>query len=334
MATEVLEVSARDRRQDASPRSLHRPKTVSTAKAPGYQVAGNNTSALSPVTHHSLLHIGVKSASVLCIRLLGPPSGRTLLTGCLSFARIRLVDCSGDQIRKMSPLVQNGPDPVVDKDIFTLDYLRSKMQKRHVPLKALILDQTVISGIGNWVADESLYHARLHPEQYCNEFSDEETKRLHDSIKYVCQTSCDLLADSDRFPEDWLFKHRWGKGKKTASVLPNGEKLAFITVGGRTSCYAPALQKKTGHVAPGIKEELLEADKEPSKPKARKSQAHESDDGEEQPPRKKNKVKQEDMRSATRPPGSRSANKLNGTPLKTEKEEDTGKRRSARLRKT
>ncbi|KAK7747539.1 hypothetical protein SLS53_001794 [Cytospora paraplurivora] len=257
---------------------------------------------------------------------------RVVFTDPRRFGRIRLVDCPGDQIRKMSPLVQNGPDPVVDKEIFTLEYLRSKMQKRHVPLKAFILDQTVISGIGNWVADESLYHARLHPEQYCNEFSDEEIKRLHDSIKYVCQTACDLLADSDQFPEDWLFKHRWGKGKKTANVLPNGEKLAFITVGGRTSCYAPALQKKTGHVAPGIKEELLDADEEPKKPKARKSQAHESDAGEESQPRKKNKVKQQNIESEKKPPGSRSANKMNGTPLKTE-EEDTGKRRSARLRK-
>lgn len=59
------------------------------------------------------------------------------------------------------------------------------MQNRHKPIKALILDQAIISGIGNWVADESLYHARLHPEQYCNEFSDEEIKRLYDSIRYV-----------------------------------------------------------------------------------------------------------------------------------------------------
>lgn len=107
----------------------------------------------------------------------------------IRFGRIRLVDCPGAEIRQNSPLVENGPDPVVDKDVFTEDYLKTIMRKRHVPVKALILDQSVISGVGNWVADESLYHAKLHPEQYCNEFSDEEMKRLHESIRYVCQTA-------------------------------------------------------------------------------------------------------------------------------------------------
>lgn len=183
---------------------------------------------------------------------------RIAFTDPRRFGRIRLVDCPGDQIRQNSPLVENGPDPVVDKNVFTEDYLRAKMRKRHVPVKALILDQAVISGVGNWVADESLYQAKLHPEQYCNEFSDEEINRLHEAIRYVCQTAIDLLGDSDQFPDHWLFNHRWGKGKKQASVLPNGEKLAFISVGGRTSCYAPAVQKKTGNTVPGVKEEVLE----------------------------------------------------------------------------
>lgn len=67
---------------------------------------------------------------------------------------------------------------------------------------------------------------------------------------YVCQTAVDLLADSSKFPEEWLFKHRWGKGKKdSVSTLPNGAKITFLTVGGRTSCVVPSVQKKTGAVA-------------------------------------------------------------------------------------
>lgn len=266
------------------------------------------------------------------------------------FGRVRLVDCPGDEIRKTSPLVENGPDPVVDKDVFTEQYLKDKMRKKHVPLKAFILDQAMISGIGNWVADESLYQARLHPEQYCDDFTDEEIKRLHDSITNVCQTACDLLADSDQFPDDWLFNHRWGKGKKTSSALPNGEKLAFITVGGRTSCYAPSLQKKTGLVAPGIKEEPLEngdSEEKPKKSKAKKPKAQESDEGEkpakktkarkaqaetaddndDQRPRKKNKVKNDDVKKEPSTSKSKSKNKTSGSAA----ENDTGRRRSARL---
>ncbi|OHE94261.1 formamidopyrimidine-DNA glycosylase domain-containing protein [Colletotrichum orchidophilum] len=188
----------------------------------------------------------------------GTPKVSAAFTDPRRFGRIRLVDCPGQDIRNHSPLKENGPDPVVDVDIFTEDYLTQKMQSRHVPVKALLLDQSHISGIGNWVADEVLYQSRLHPEQYCDTFDEGEMKRLYEAVRYVCQTAVDKLGDSDEFPDDWLFNYRWGKGSKgAASELPNGEKLAFITVGGRTSCYAPARQKKTGQVVPSAKEEPM-----------------------------------------------------------------------------
>lgn len=101
-----------------------------------------------------------------------------------------------------------------------------------------------------------MYHARLHPEQYSDTFSKAQLKQLHTSILHVCQTVVDLLGESTKFPEDWLFNHRWGKGKKDApGTLPNGAKITFLTVGGRTSCVVPSVQKKTGVVAGDVKEE-------------------------------------------------------------------------------
>ncbi|CAI6098078.1 unnamed protein product [Clonostachys chloroleuca] len=236
----------------------------------------------------------------------GDPEVEVAFTDARRFGRVRLVDCPGDDIRKHSPLVENGPDPVIDKDRFTEEYLQKKMKTRHVPIKALLLDQTMISGIGNWVADETLYQAKIHPEQYCDDFNDEEISTLYQNIRYVCQTAVDKLGDSDEFPDHWLFNYRWGKGAKdTATKLPNGEKLAFITVGGRTSCYAPGVQKKTGCVAPGMKEETVEsAKKDPPKkgsvkkeaPKPRKpsrkapqkiKDEEQSDESDTEPPKKK-----------------------------------------------
>lgn len=76
---------------------------------------------------------------------------------------------------------------------------------------------------------------------------------------YICQTAVDLLADSSKFPDDWLFNHRWGKGKKDApTTLPNGAKITHLTVGGRTSCVVPSVQKKTGAVAGDLKKEEKE----------------------------------------------------------------------------
>jgi len=111
-----------------------------------------------------------------------------------------------------------------------------------------------------------MYHAKLHPEQYSHTFTPAQLKQLHKSILYVCQTAVDVLADSSKFPDEWLFNHRWGKGKKDApATLPNGEKIAFLTVGGRTSCICPGIQKKTGAVAGNVKKEAVDADSDSEK---------------------------------------------------------------------
>jgi formamidopyrimidine-DNA glycosylase len=198
------------------------------------------------------------------------------------FARIRLVDCDAKDLRKTSPLVENGPDPV-----------KAKCKSKKVPIKAMLLDQAVISGIGNWVGDEIMYDAKMHPEQYCNTLSDEQISQLHKSIHYVCGTAVDLLADSEQFPDTWLFKHRWGKGKKDASnTLPNGHKIAFLTVGGRTSAVIPALQKKTGPVAKEM-DEAVEEEKPKKAAKKRKAEVEveEVEEEEDATPKPKSKKK-------------------------------------------
>ncbi len=79
------------------------------------------------------------------------PKIEAAFTDARRFARVRLVDCAAEDIRKTTPLKENGPDPVIDKDILTEEWLVEKMKKRHVPVKAFMLDQANISGIGNWV---------------------------------------------------------------------------------------------------------------------------------------------------------------------------------------
>ncbi|KAL8843440.1 MAG: hypothetical protein Q9176_002053 [Flavoplaca citrina] len=218
------------------------------------------------------------------------------------FGRIRLVDCAAEEMRNVSPLKENGPDPVADKDILTEEWLVQKLQSKHVPVKALLLDQANISGIGNWVGDELLYNAKIHPEQYSNTLSPAQMKQLHESIHYVCSTAVELLAESDRFPEEWLFKHRWAKGKKDAPQrLPNGAKIKFVTVGGRTSAIVPSVQKKTGEVAADVKErdseeeengaeeDEVEEQKPKSKPKRKAQEDGEEDDQKPASKKKSNK---------------------------------------------
>lgn len=62
-------------------------------------------------------------------------------------ARIRLVECEEAEIRNQSPLKENGPDPVVDKEKFTVEFLQGLLRRKRVPVKALLLDQANISGM-------------------------------------------------------------------------------------------------------------------------------------------------------------------------------------------
>ncbi|KAL4892146.1 Formamidopyrimidine-DNA glycosylase N-terminal domain-containing protein [Aspergillus ambiguus] len=247
----------------------------------------------------------------------GEPKTEAAFVDFRRLSRIRLVDCPAEEIRKHTPLKENGPDPVVDKDIVTETWLADKLRSKKVPIKALLLDQANISGIGNWMGDEILYHAKIHPEQYSNTLGDDQIKELNSAIHYVCSTSVDLLADSEKFPEHWLFKHRWSKGKKNStSALPNGEKITFITVGGRTSAVVPSVQKKTGPVAKDIEGNDSNGANGDSKRKRAPAPKEESD--EERKP-KKTSGKQQTKRTTT--------------PVKNEKEDATGQRRSMRNQK-
>lgn len=250
------------------------------------------------------------------------------------FARIRLVDCPAAEIRKNTPLKENGPDPVIDKDVVTLEWLREKCKAKKVPIKAMLLDQANISGIGNWVGDEVMYNAKMHPEQYANTLSDEQIKQLHKSIHYICSTAVDLLGDSDKFPEDWLFKHRWSKGKKgTSNTMPNGEKILFLTVGGRTSAVVPSVQKKTGPVAKEMSEAEGGSEDEKlkkTKGKKRKAEIEEEDEEEEVKPKKttartkKAAVKEEDdeEEETAKPQTNGESKQANGVGRKGKKAKD------------
>ncbi|KAJ4349283.1 hypothetical protein N0V95_004713 [Ascochyta clinopodiicola] len=188
------------------------------------------------------------------LSLKGEPKCEVAFVDPRRLGRCRLIDAEAEDMRGTSPLKENGPDPVIDKDVLTVEWLMQLLRRKKVPVKALLLDQANISGIGNWVADETMYQARLHPEQYSNTFSDEQVKRLHDAIMYVCDTAVGTLAESDKFPQDWLMKYRWDKGKKTGGKLPNGAKITFLKVGGRTSAVVPSVQKKTAAVAGDVPE--------------------------------------------------------------------------------
>lgn len=76
---------------------------------------------------------------------------------------------------------KNGPEPLGSR--FTTRWLGAQLARRSAPLKAVILDQRVVAGLGNIYADEALWRARLSPLRPAHDLADEEVARLRRAIR-------------------------------------------------------------------------------------------------------------------------------------------------------
>ena len=80
-------------------------------------------------------------------------------------------------------LAHLGPEPLEPE--FTVKTLSECLESRRRMLKPLLLDQTVIAGLGNIYVDESLWEARLHPCRTASTLSTDERQALHQAIREV-----------------------------------------------------------------------------------------------------------------------------------------------------
>ena len=121
-----------------------------------------------------------------------------------------------------------------------------KVSRTPSNLKILNIKKGPLLSILILSSDEILYQAALHPEIYTNSLTKAQISRLYKSLIDVTSLAVETLADETKFPESWLFKHRWNKGKKdTPSELPKGGMVSYLTVGGRTTAIVASVQKKT-----------------------------------------------------------------------------------------
>lgn len=80
-----------------------------------------------------------------------------------------------------------GPDPLEKR--FSLPALQLVLSKKRSYLKTLLLDATIISGIGPIYSDEILYHAKISPSRKANTLTEEEGKRLYDAMLSVLKNA-------------------------------------------------------------------------------------------------------------------------------------------------
>lgn len=171
----------------------------------------------------------------LKMRLTTEAGGQVVLTDGRRLARLWL----GEHSDREPKVLALGPDAWTAP--LSVSKLAAIFQRRSAPIKALLLDQTLFAGVGNWVADEVLYHARISPNRPASSLTMHEIDELANCLQSVLTRAVEVDAESSAFPSDWLFHVRWGGSKGSSEI--GGRTIRRDTVGGRTTAWVPDLQK-------------------------------------------------------------------------------------------
>lgn len=132
-----------------------------------------------------------------------------------------------------------GPDAF--DSLPNVSQLMALFARRKIPIKALLLDQGALAGIGNWLADEVLYQSRIAPKRPAASLTAAEVKALRRAVVTVLTRAVNAGADHKKYPKTWLFEHRWG-GSRGAEQI-GGRRIVREEVGGRTTAWVPTRQK-------------------------------------------------------------------------------------------
>ncbi|MFA5058557.1 MAG: DNA-formamidopyrimidine glycosylase family protein [Opitutaceae bacterium] len=120
---------------------------------------------------------------------------------------------------------------------------------RSMPIKAVLLMQECFPGVGNWMADEILWRAAVHPRRSAGTLTPAEVRSVWRECRKVCRLALDTIAGRGHqvppalnvhIPDSWLFNHRWEDG---GCCPRTGVPLVREQVGGRTTCWSPARQR-------------------------------------------------------------------------------------------
>ncbi len=148
------------------------------------------------------------------------------------------------------PWLRNLPAEILSAK-FTPEFVR-RVLTRHLraPLKAVLLMQKYFPGVGNWMADEILWRAKLPPRLPAGRAGTPKIARtLTATIRRVTRDARRVIAGVDgklppdlnvHIPDSWLFNHRW----KDGGLCPKTKApLRREVIGGRTTCWSPAWQR-------------------------------------------------------------------------------------------
>ncbi|MCP3030545.1 DNA-formamidopyrimidine glycosylase [Halobacillus sp. A1] len=145
------------------------------------------------------------------------------------------------------PLNQLGPDPF--DPAFTEEYFYEKLKRTTRNIKAVLLDQAVVAGLGNIYVDEALYRARVHPERQADQLTLEEVKRVREAststiVAAVEQGGTTIRSYLNGQGEMGMFQQQLQVyGKENTDCQSCGSPIIKLKVSGRGTHVCPICQK-------------------------------------------------------------------------------------------
>lgn len=155
---------------------------------------------------------------------------------------------TSDELTSWDFLTKVGPEPLET----SAEVLAARVRSRKGRIKALLLDQTVVAGVGNIYADEALFSAGIHPETRGHRLSRKQGVRLFEAIQAVLRQA---IAENGSSIRDYVnadgdagaFQNNFSVyGKKGEKCSACQTTLETTQVAGRTSTFCPGCQRKKG----------------------------------------------------------------------------------------
>jgi len=155
----------------------------------------------------------------------------------------RMAMLQGEALKK--ELVRFGADPLE----VTLAEFTQRIRERRARIKALLLDQSVLRGVGNIYADESLWKAKIHPAQIGARIPQEQVGKLHHWLQEILKKAIALrgstiadFQDTEGAPGEYQLHHRvYGREGKACPRCRTA--IRRIIVAGRSSYFCPKCQR-------------------------------------------------------------------------------------------
>ena len=144
------------------------------------------------------------------------------------------------QYQQIPRFQEQGPNLLTPE--FTLAYFQQKIKKSRQQIRVLIMDQAVVSCIGNADADEILFSAGLHPKTFCYQLTGEEIAKLHQCIIGVMRWGIDEVEKANAPLEVKVREHMRVRNRKDQPCPHCGAKIRRAGVRGFDTFFCPVCQ--------------------------------------------------------------------------------------------